>query len=163
MNRNNNTINAIEQQLALDAQSPNPEAPEAAAVQGSAPQDAANPEAFDALVGELMRLVQSGTLPEGFDLQAACADASFVRLTQELPMEAAIRVYAAEQRAEQAEARAKERLAGEMQRRAALPQAVRGTGGAPVARDYSAMSSEEFRALEQQYRRAAQRGIKVKL
>ena len=47
--------------------------------------------------------------------------------------------------------------------RAALPQAIRGTGGAGVTRDYAGMSSEEFRALEQQYRRAAQRGIRVRL
>ena len=47
--------------------------------------------------------------------------------------------------------------------RAALPQAIRGTGGAGVTRDYAGMSSEEFRALEQQYRRVAQRGIRVRL
>ena len=120
-------------------------------------------ERFDALVDELHRLVQSGSVPEGFDLKTACTDAAFLQLTQELPMEAAMRVYAAERRADEAETRARERLALQMQSRAALPQAVRGAAGAPVERDYASMSSRDFRALEQQFKRAAQRGIKIRL
>ena len=78
-------------------------------------------------------------------------------------MEAAMRVYAAERRAYEAETRARERLALQMQSRAALPQAVRGSAGAPVERDYASMPSRDFRALEQQFKRAAQRGIKIRL
>lgn len=118
---------------------------------------------FDALVDELHRLMQSGRVPEGFDLRSACTDAAFLQLTQELPMEAAMRVYAAERRAAEAETRAKEQLALQMQSRSALPQAVRGAAGAPVEHDYTSMSSADFRALEQQFKRAAQRGIKIRL
>ena len=118
---------------------------------------------FDALVDELHRLMQSDRVPEGFDLRSACTDAAFLQLTQEMPMEAAMRVYAAERRAAEADTRAKERLALQMQSRSALPQAVRGTAGAPVERDYASMSSADFRALEQQFKRAAQRGVRIRL
>lgn len=119
--------------------------------------------ALGELANGLTELMRSGALPEGFDLQSACTDATFLQLTEELPLAAAVRVYAAEQRASQADARAREELSQQMQRRTALPQAIRGAGGASVERDYANMSSEEFRALEQQYRRAAQRGIHVRL
>lgn len=165
MNRNRRTdgaSSAIERQLTG--------APQAAAEPAGAQPGAAQaaPETDDApefgrMVNELAELMRSGALPEGFDLQAACQDAAFLQLTMELPLAAAVRVYAAEQRATQADARAKAELSEQMQRRAALPQAIRGTGGAGVTRDYAGMSSEEFRALEQQYRRAAQRGIRVRL
>lgn len=47
---------------------------------------------FGALVNELTELVRSGALPEGFDLEAACSDATFLQLAAELPLVAAIRV-----------------------------------------------------------------------
>lgn len=118
---------------------------------------------FGALVNELTELVRSGALPEGFDLAEACSDAAFLELTEELPLAAAIRVYAAERRAARADEGARERLAAKLRSRSALPQPVRGASGASVERDYAGMSDEEFRALEQQYRSAAQRGIRVRL
>ena len=115
-----------------------------------------------ALAEELGKMFANNTLPENFDMEKACMDATFIKLTREMPMAAAVRVYAAEQRAMEAENSAKAQLTAKMQTRASLPQSVRGTG-ADVRRDYMNMSSEEFAALEQQYRRAAQQGIRVRL
>lgn len=118
---------------------------------------------FEALTRALAELIEGGAMPEGFDLESACTDASFAALLTELPPSAAVRVYAAEQRAAHAEQRAREEWLQQMQRRSGLPRAMHGAGAAEIVRDYDGMSAEEFRALEQQYRRAAQRGIRVRL
>jgi len=123
---------------------------------------AANEEHLFALADELGTMLANNTVPEGFDMEKACTDARFIKLTREMPMAAAVRVYAAEQRAAAAESNAMAQLTAKMQKRTALPQPVRGAG-AEVRRDYMNMSSEEFAALEQQYRRAAQQGIRVRL
>jgi len=120
-------------------------------------------ERLNAIADALGKMIANNTLPEGFDLEKACTDAGFIKLTREMPMEAAVRVYAAEQRAMKAEENARAELAAKMQNRTALPQSARPMGGANVTRDYKNMSSEEFAALEQQFRRAAQQGIRVRL
>ena len=71
---------------------------------------AQNDPEFEALVNEISTLVQQGKLPEGFDLKTAVEDPELTDLMREYGAEAGIRIYAAEQRAEEAENNAMERV-----------------------------------------------------
>ena len=134
------------------------------AATGKAPAgNAGNDPEFDALVDEISVLVQKGKLPEGFDLESAAKDPELADLMREYGAEAGIRIYAAEQRAEQAENSAMERVSARVRDRSALPKSVRGGGAAPVATDYQGMSSEAFRALMQQMKKTARNGGKTRL
>ena len=73
----------------------------------------------------------------------------------------AVRIYAAEQRAEQAENAAKERMSEQVRARKALPKSQRTDRAIAPAPDYMAMSKEAFSALERQYRNAAKSGNRV--
>ena len=125
----------------------------------NAPQDAD----FDALVQELADMYQNGRMPEGFDLQKAAGDPALMELIQDYGAEAGVRIYAAEQRAEQAEQAAMQRVSAQVRSRNALPRSSRGgstTAGAP---DYRHMSSEAFRELVQQMKKTARDGGRTRL
>ena len=100
-------------------------------------------EAANALVG----LEQNGELPEGFTLSEAVNDPAFAELLNEFEPKAAVRIYAAEQRAEQAEADAKEKMSEQVRARKALPKSQRTDRAIAPAPDYMAMSKEAFSAL----------------
>lgn len=127
------------------------------------PQQNGGEEQFLALTQTLATMEANGELPEGFDLKSACSDPAFVELLLTLPAEAAVRVYAAEQRAAQAEKNAKNSVAAKMQQRAALPQMSRAGGAFSAQPDYMSMSSAEFRKLEQQLKQAARNGRSVRI
>jgi len=131
-----------------------PAAPEGAA--GSDPE-------FDALVDEISALMQEGKLPEGLDLEAAAKDPALVELMREYGAGAGIRIYAAEQRAEEAENSAMERVSARVRERGALPKSTRGGSAAPAATNYRGMSSETFHALVQQMKKTARDGGKTRL
>ena len=114
-------------------------------------------EAANALVG----LEQNGELPEGFDLQAAVQDRAFAELLQEFEPKAAVRIYAAEKRADEAENSVKNKMSEQVRARKALPKSQRTDRAIAPAPDYMAMSKEAFSALEQQYRNAARNGKRV--
>lgn len=118
---------------------------------------------FAALAAELAQMAQEGNLPEGFDLEEACQDPAFAALLGEMPPNAAMRVYAAEQRAEQAQENAMQSLAARQQARASLPLPTRGGSAATATPDYTAMSPAAFRALEAQMKAAARNGKKVRI
>lgn len=115
---------------------------------------------FSQIGAELAQLEREGTLPEGFDLQAACQDRNFAELVSEYPAKAAIRIYAAEKRAEEAEKNAMEKLAQQLKVRNSLPRSQKGGGNVSSAPDYMSMSSEAFRSLENNLKSAARRGGK---
>ena len=110
---------------------------------------------YRAMGEEIARLEAAGKLPEGFDLEAACNDEQFVELLQELEPYGAIRVYAAEQAAENARAAAREELSREAMDRKKLPQPTRSNRLLSAEEDYAAMSPEAFRALENRLRNRA--------
>jgi hypothetical protein len=112
---------------------------------------------------DLNELMKSSRLPAGFDLVAAAQDPAFVRLTMELPAYAAVRVYAAERRAANAEQQAMQTLLQRLRAREGLPRAARADTAAAASRDYLSMSPEEFARVEREFRDKARRGIKVKL
>ena len=124
---------------------------------------AQNDPEFEALLDEISVLVQQGKLPEGFDLESAAKDPELANLMREYGAEAGIRIYAAEQRAEEAENNAMERVSARVRERSALPKSTRGGSAAPAATNYHGMSSEAFRALMQQMKKTARDGGKTRL
>ena len=124
---------------------------------------AQNDPEFEALVNEISTLVQQGKLPEGFDLESATKDPELVELMREYGAEAGIRIYAAEQRAQEAENNAMERVSARVRERSALPKSTRGGSAAPAATNYHGMSSEAFRALMQQMKKIDRDGGKTRL
>lgn len=118
---------------------------------------------FLELTQALAEMEAAGELPEGFDLMTACSDRAFVELMLEFPAEAAVRIYAAEQRAAEAEQKAKSSVQRKMQQRAGLPKMSRAGGSFAAQPDYMSMSSEEFRKLEQQLKQASRAGRSVRI
>ena len=107
---------------------------------------------YRAMGEEIARLEAEGKLPQGFDLEAACDDDRFIELLHELEPYGAIRVYAAERAAEAAKEAAREELSREAMNRKKLPQPTRPNRMLTAEEDYSAMSPEAFRALENRLR-----------
>ncbi len=117
---------------------------------------------YEGLRAEINDLLKQGKLPAGFDIGAAVQDRAFLRLLFEFPAYAAVRVYAAEQRAVHAEQAAMQNILSRLQARQGLPRSSRADAAAPN-RDYMNMSPDEFARLEREYREKARKGIKVKL
>ena len=118
---------------------------------------------FQQLAEALTELMAETALPANFDIERACEDTAFAKLLLELPPMAAVRVYAAEQRAGQAEENAKNNAAETLRRRSGLPRIERAGGAVRAEPDYMSMSSEEFRKLEQQLKRASRAGRQVRI
>ena len=132
---------------------------ERAALETENETQAENPfyEAAEALA----EMEQNGMLPEGFTLSEAASDRAFAALLTEFPPEAAVRIYAAERRADRAEETARAELQETVRVRNALPKSTRADRAVAATPDYMAMSNDAFRALEQQYRNAARSGKRV--
>ena len=118
---------------------------------------------FEALVDEITALISDGKMPEGFDMEQAAQDPALVALMREYGAAAGIRIYDAEQRGEEAENSAMERMSARMRERSALPKSTRGGSAAPAATNYRGMSSESFRELMQQMKKTARDGGKTRL
>ena len=148
------------QQQQLPAQQPAMQAPPAMTGMQNMQSGATDAQSIKRELNELMR---NNLLPPGFDLVAAAQDPAFVRLTQEMPAYAAVRVYHAEQRAQNAERQAMQNVMQRLLARESLPRAARADTAAIASRDYLSMSPEEFARVEREFRDKARRGIKVKL
>lgn len=118
---------------------------------------------LEQLAEEFIALFRAGKIPEDLDLEALCSDPEFILLTREFSLEAALRIYIAESRCKEAESGAKKALEQQVKRRSALPKSQRSNMAVNPSPDYKNMSSEEFRRLEQQYKRMAMAGKKVNL
>ena len=103
------------------------------------------------------------TPPEDFDLSEAVKDRAFAELLQEFEPKAAVRIYAAEKRADEAENSVKTRMSEQARSRSALPKSQRTDRAAAPAPDYMSMSKEAFSTLEKQYRNAAHNGKRVQI
>ena len=110
---------------------------------------------------ELAGMERDGALPKEFTLSEAVNDRAFAALLTELPVKAAVRVYVAERKAEQAQQTAREELQEAIRVRNALPKSTRADRAVAASPDYMNMSEEAFRTLEQQYRNAAHSGKRV--
>lgn len=122
-------------------------------------------ELLTSVADEIVRLYREGKLPEGFDAERAFADPALAALIlgEEIPVEYAVRIYIAEKKAAEAEQNARQRVTDEVRQRGALPRPQRAGVAVQPGLDYRNMSSEEFRNLEQQYKRAAKNGRRVVL
>lgn len=118
---------------------------------------------FEAMVDEVSALMQEGKLPDGFDMETAAKDPALFQLMYEYGVNAGIRIYAAEQRAQDAEDNAMERKSARVRERSQLPKSTRGGSAAPAATNYHGMSSESFRQLMQQMKKTARDGGKTRL
>lgn len=121
--------------------------------------EAENP--FIEAANTLVELERNGELPEGFELETAVHDRAFAELLGEFEPKAAVRIYVAEKRAEEAEDSVKTRMSEKARSRSALPKSQRTDRAIAPTPDYMAMSKEAFAALEKQYRNAAQSGKRV--
>ncbi len=132
--------------------------------QDAAPEPGAQQEnPFAEAANALVEMEREGTLPEGFDLEAAVKDRAFAQLLSEFEPKAAVRIYAAERRAEEAEQTAKARMSEKVQAQKALPKSQRTDRAVSPVPDYMSLSKEAFRTLEQQYRNAARSGRRVRI
>ena len=122
-----------------------------------------NDPEFEALVDEIAALIRDGKLPEGFDLQTAAKDPTLMELMREYGAAAGIRIFAAEQRAEEAETSAMQRVSAEVRQRSALPRSVRGGNAAASGTNYRGMDAEAFRSLMSQMKKTARDGGKTRL
>jgi hypothetical protein len=118
---------------------------------------------FDALVEELTALISEGKLPENFDLTTACQDPAFVELINEFPAEAAVRIYDAEKRADEAEQNAMQRVNTQMRARGGLPRSQRGGAMSAPAPDYGNMDEDAFKDLLFNVKKTARSGGKARL
>lgn len=125
------------------------------------PIDAEEKNPFIEAANTLAEMEQNGELPEGFDLSEAVKDYAFAALLREFEPKAAVRIYVAEKRAEDAENAVKTRMSEQARNRSALPKSQRTDRAVAPAPDYMSMSREAFSALEQQYRNAAHNGKRV--
>ena len=134
---------------------------ETPAVNEPAETEAENP--FIEAANTLVEMERNGELPEGFDLEAAVQDRAFAELLQEFEPKAAVRIYAAEKRADEAENSVKTRMSEQARSRSQLPKSQRTDRAAAPTPDYMSMSREAFSALEKQYRNAAHNGKRVQI
>ncbi len=123
------------------------------------PVETENP--FIEAANVLTEMEENGELPEGFDLSEAAQDPAFAALLFEFEPKAALRIYVAEKRAEDAENTVKTRMSEQVRTRGALPKSQRTDRAVAPAPDYMQMSKEAFNALEQQYRNSAHSGKRV--
>lgn len=84
-------------------------------------------------------------VPEGFDMDAAVNDSAFQELLVEYPAAAAVRIYQAEQRANQAP----QQVADRLRARQSVPASTRPTQSVTPEPNFSGMSSDEFFAYKE--------------
>lgn len=118
-----------------------PKTPEAS-TEAQAPDTAAQ-------AAEILEGLLSAPKPDGFDLDAAMQDPAFVQLATEMSPTAAMRVYAAEQRAKQAPQSVAERL----QARQQIPQSLRPQQAATPVTDWGRASEDQFYAEKERRRK----------
>ncbi len=123
----------------------------------------AEPNPFAEIAEALVSLQQNGELPEAFDLDTACSDPAFAALLQEFEPKAAVRIYAAEARADSAYADAMAAMTEKLNAQKALPKATRPNRAVAAEPDYLSLSPEAFRSLEAQLKSAARNGRRITL
>ena len=107
-------------------------------VKQSVQQAASDQSDIDRIVAD----VQAAPKPEGFDEQVAYQDESFLQLLREMPATAAIRVWTAERKSEQAG----QDIAEKLRARSAIPQSIRPQKPVKPVTDWTKASTEDFLA-----------------
>lgn len=114
---------------------------------------------------DLMRLYQEGGI-EG-DIDSYLEDERFVKMLLEMPVKAALRLYAAECNADAAAKAEREKGAMDVMEklaaRRALPSPIKGNTPAATDTDYANMPTREFNLIKERLMRAASEGRRVSL
>lgn len=114
---------------------------------------------------DLIRLGEAGELQE--DVEAYLEDERFVKMLLEMPVKAALRLYAAECRMEENAKRERELGAQDIMEkiaaRRALPTPIRGDVPAEAQTDYANMPSAQFREIKERLMKAAAEGHRATL
>lgn len=113
------------------------------------------------LGAQMANAIRAGQLPEGFDVKNPGTQ-FFDDFTKYRNVEVALRLWQAEH---QSDIQAQQ-IANELQRRQKAPKPMSPTTAnpqSPAPPDYANMSSEDFRKLEEQIKRAELQGKKVRL
>lgn len=112
---------------------------------------------------DLIRLAEAGEL-EG-DVDTYLGDERFAKMLLEMPVKAALRLYAAECRMEETAKREREIGAKDIMEkiaaRRALPIPIRGDVPAEAQTDYANMPSDQFRRIKERLMQAAAQGRRV--
>ena len=111
----------------------------------------------------LIAMQDEGKLPEGFELESACADPAFAALLQSFDAAAAVRIYAAEQKAAHAYEEAMAAMTEKQRMRSALPKTTKPNRAVSASPDYMSLSASEFRELENRIKAAAKNGKRITL
>lgn len=98
-----------------------------------------------AIVDDLMSVQP----PAGFDMDAAVADEAFQQLLTEYPAEAAVRIYAAEQKA----SKAPQQVADMLRARQFVPQPTRPSGAVNPEPNFKSMSTDDFWSVKERYKK----------
>ena len=118
------------------------------------PQSKAELEAqAEAEANEILDELVSMQMPEGFDLVAAASDQAFVDLLAKYPTDAAVRIYHAEQRAQNAATEAQkapQQVADQLRSRAAVPQSTRSSAVAGPP-DFKHMSRDDYKKYQKEH------------
>ena len=114
---------------------------------------------------DLMRLYEEGGI-EG-EIDSYLEDERFVKMLLEMPVKAALRLYAAECNADAAAKAEREKGAMEVMEklaaRRALPSPIKGNTPAAADTDYANMPTREFNLIKERLMRAASEGRRVSL
>ena len=114
---------------------------------------------------DLMRLYEEGGI-EG-DIDSYLEDERFVKMLLEMPVKAALRLYAAECNADAAAKAEREKGAmavmEKLAARRALPSPIKGNTPAAADTDYANMPTREFNLIKERLMRAASEGRRVSL
>lgn len=100
----------------------------------------------DRVIQELLMLQAEGVTERS--IEEYIADAAFSKLAEEFPVKAAVRIYDAEMRAKDAEARGRQSAVDEIYKRRSMPQSIRAERPMAAETDFSKMTSEEFAKLK---------------
>lgn len=114
---------------------------------------------------DLMRLYEEGGI-EG-EIDSYLEDERFVKMLLEMPVKAALRLYAAECNADAAAKAEREKGAMDVMEklaaRRALPSPIKGNTPAAADTDYANMPTREFNLIKERLMRAASEGRRVSL
>ena len=114
---------------------------------------------------DLMRLYEEGGIEGGID--SYLEDERFVKMLLEMPVKAALRLYAAECNADAAARAEREKGAMDVMEklaaRRALPSPIKGNTPAAADTDYANMPTREFNLIKERLMRAASEGRRVSL
>lgn len=98
------------------------------------------------LAAELSQLEKDGKLE--LPAQEYASDKEFIKLAAEFPVAAAVRIYDAEKKTQEALEKGKKEVIDDIYRRRQLPRSIKNAQPVTAENDFSTMSSEDFNRIK---------------